>query len=159
MRGYSRLLLLVSLAFSCGCFINPAEVVEELQFARQKPSESELTGRWVPTSETLKDMRINGGYAISIHELILNPDRTFLMKNMPDWWSTDFGNSNKGLQSASGRWALNWISGWQSWGIDLIVGTSVIGSLAVRNRRPPYLIHVGVGDPDNGHFMLFERSK
>jgi hypothetical protein len=143
---------------SAGCY-NPTEIVEELQFARQKPNETDLVGRWVPTPSTLDDMRTNGGYTISTHELVLNADRTFSMKNIPDWWATDFGDSKRGFRSASGRWALAWATGGHDWGVDLVVGTSGIGFVHVRNQKPPHLLHIGIGDPDNGHFMLFARVK
>jgi hypothetical protein len=141
-----------------GCY-NPREIAEELRFARQRPLEADLAGKWVPTAQTLEDMRNTGGYAISTHELFLNADKTFFMRNMPDWWATDFGESKKGFKSASGRWTLLPATGGGDWGIDLVVGTSGIGFLHVRNQKPPYLIHIGIGDPDNGHYMLFERIK
>ena len=150
------MLLLVTI-FSSGCY-NPAEIAEEMQFARQKPNESDLLGTWVPTPNTIKDMRANGGYAISTHELVLKPDGTFSMKNMPDWWATDFGDSKRGFQSVSGKWSLTAAAGGHDWCVDLVVGTSGIGFLHVRNQKPPYLLHVGIGDPDVGHWMLFERA-
>lgn len=158
MRFVSSLSFVASLAFLSGCY-NPREIVEEIHFARQKPLEADLVGRWVPTVQTLTDMRSYGGYAISTHELVLNADKTFSIKNMPDWWATDFGESKKGFQSASGKWALSSAAGGRDWGIDLVVGTSGIGFVHIRNQKPPYMIHIGIGDPDNGHFMLFERLK
>jgi hypothetical protein len=105
-------------------------------------------------------MRTNGGYAISTHELVLNPDKSFSMKNMPDWWAADWGESKGGFPPASGKWALVSKATYShDWGIDLVVGIAEIGFVPVRNRRPPYLLHMGIGDPDNGHFMFFERLK
>jgi hypothetical protein len=159
MRTVAGVLLVVaSAALLSGCY-SPRELAEEFRFARQKPLETDLVGKWVPTTQTLEDMRGNGGYSISTHELVLNADKTFFMNNMPDWWATDFGESKKGFQSAAGRWTLSPATGDSDWGIDLVVGTSGIGFLHVRNQKPPYLIHIGIGDPDNGHFMLFERIK
>jgi hypothetical protein len=153
------LLLVAYVAFLSGCY-NVPEIVEELHFARQKPNEADLIGKWVPTAQTLKDMRANGRYAISTHELLLNPDKSFSMKNMPDWWATSGGESKGSFQSASGKWALlSKDTSDHDWGIDLVVGTAEIGFVHVRNQGPPYLLHIGIGDPDNGHFMLFERLK
>ncbi len=158
MRFLASLFLISSLALLASCY-NPGEIVEEIQFARQKPLEADLVGKWVPTAHTLTDMRSNGGYAISSHELVLNADKSFSMKNMPDWWATDSGESKRGFQSVSGRWALSPSTGGGDWGVDLLVGNSGIGFVHIRNQRPPYMIHIGVGDPDSGHFMLFERLK
>ena len=159
IRLVLRLLLFASFASLVGCY-NAAEIAEELQFAHQKPNEADLIGKWVPTAQTLKDMRTTGGYAISTHELLLNPDNSFSMKNMPDWWATEWGESKSGFQSASGKWALlSKTTCGHCWGVDLVVGTAEIGFVPVRNQVPPYMLHIGVGDPDNGHFMLFERFK
>jgi len=159
IRLVPKLLLVASVAFLSGCY-NVAEIAEELQFAHQKPNEADLIGKWVPTAQTLKDMRTNGGYAISTHELVLNSDKNFSMKNMPDWWATAWGESKRGFGSASGKWALLSKATYShDWGVDLVVGTAEIGFVPVRNQSPPYLLHVGIGDPDNGHFMLFERLK
>ena len=157
-RWVAGLPLVCSFVVVSSCY-NPREIAEELQFARQKPLETELVGTWVPTTQTLEDMRGNGGYSISTHELVLNADKTFAMKNMADWWATDFGESKKDFQSTAGRWTLSPADGGRDWGIALIVGTSEIALVHVRNQVPPYLIHIGIGDPDNGHFMLFERIK
>jgi hypothetical protein len=64
---------------------NPREIAEELRFARQKPLEADMVGKWVPKTQTLEDMRSNGGYKITTHELVLNADKTFVLTNMPDW--------------------------------------------------------------------------
>ena len=157
MRSLSGIFVIASAGLMSGCY-NPQEIAEELRFARQKPLEANVAGKWVPTAQTLEDMRNKGGYAISTHELVLNADKTFFMRNMPDWWATDL-ESKKGFQSASGRWMLSPATGGSDWGIDLMVGTSGIGFVHVRNQKPPYLIHIGIGDPDNGHYMLFERIK
>jgi hypothetical protein len=146
------------LSILTSCY-NPRELAEEYHFARQKPLEADLVGTWVPTAETLKFMRNEGGYVISTHELVLSADKTFSLKNMPDWWKTDFGESKKGFDSLSGRWELSLATGDRDWGIDLRVGTSIINFVHIRNQKPPYLIHIGIGDPDNGDFMLFQRLK
>jgi len=159
IRLVPKLLLVASVAFLSGCY-NVGEIAEELQFAHQKPKDADLIGKWVPTVQTLQDMRTKGGYAISTHELVLNADKSFLMKDMPDWWATEWGESKSGFQSSSGKWALfsNPTCGY-CWGVDLVVGTAEIGFVPIRNRRPPYLLHIGIGDPDNGQFMLFKRVK
>jgi hypothetical protein len=158
MRFLTSLILITTLELLVGCY-NPREIAEELQFAHQRPLEANLVGKWVPTPETLKDMRDNGEYVISIHELLLNSDGSFSMKNMPDWWRTDSGQPGKSFESAAGKWRISLATGDSDWVIELVVGTAIINTVHVRNQRPPYLIHIGIGDPDNGHYMLFERLK
>jgi hypothetical protein len=144
-------------AFLSACY-NPREISEELQFTHQRPLKANLIGEWVPTPETVRDMQDNGGYVISKHELTLNADGTFSIINMPDWWKTPFGESLKGFESTSGKWEISQDTG-GDWVVDLLVGTAIINSPHLRNQSSPYLIHIGVGDPDNGHFMLFRQLK
>jgi hypothetical protein len=118
-----------------GCY-NPSEIAEEVRFTHRRPLETNLIGKWIPTSATLKDMRDEGGYSITSHELDLSADGTFSITNMPDWWKTPFGESRKVLESASGTWRVSQDSG-GDWVIDLSVGTAVIQSLHLRNQESP----------------------
>ncbi|MES2308383.1 MAG: hypothetical protein V4507_05940 [Verrucomicrobiota bacterium] len=133
-------------------------IKHELQFTRSKPQESDLIGLWVPTPNTLKDMEKTGGYVISKHEILLKEDGTFSMINMPDWWRDGFGDSKKGFESSEGRWELTQTQDWTKiWDITLHFsgyGTSV----KLLGQKPPYRIHIYVGDPDSGHVMLFEKK-
>jgi len=128
VRTFAGLFLAGVLSGITGCY-SPRELAEEYRFARQKPRDADLVGTWVPTAESLKFMRTEGGYVISTHELVLNADKTFLVRNMPDWWKTDSGESRKGFDSASGRWELSLATGDRDWGITLIAGTSIINFL------------------------------
>src|SRR5262249_14445569 len=75
-----------------GCINNGIEW-SEWSFTRTKPNPSDLVGIWAPTDATIKDMKEQGAYTISIHQLILRADGTFEMINMPDWWKDGFGGS------------------------------------------------------------------
>ena len=131
----------------------------ELSFTRARPDPSALVGIWVPTTETLADMRDVGGYPISKHELRLQADGQFSMTNMPDWWREGFGRSSGTFESGAGKWELREEDGavGPAWVIDLEFpqyGTSV----HLVRQKDPYMIHVYIGDPDSGHAMLFERT-
>jgi len=139
----------------CSCGIE----LSELTFTRTKPDRSDLVGTWIPTANTIKDMKERGGYAISNHELTLQVDGSFTMTNMPDWWTDGFGESKTNFVSGSGTWELDEekiVRNWKVWRIFLKspeFGTSI----HVRKQKPPYLIHITLGDPDSGLSMLFER--
>lgn len=155
--GGAALLLVLSCA---ACLNNPPINPAELNFTWRRPAESDLVGTWVPTKDTLDDIRTRGGYATTNHELVLRQDGTLSLSNMPDWWIDDSGESRHALDSGSGTWRLVKDGSWQ---VDLTLnafrGSSSFGvRLNLRRQRPPYLIHIFVGDPDEWHAMLFERS-
>jgi len=50
-----------------GCINNGIEW-SELSFTRTKPNPSDLVGIWAPTDATIKDMKEQGAYTISIHQ-------------------------------------------------------------------------------------------
>jgi hypothetical protein len=144
-----------------GCINNGFEW-SELSWTRTKPNLSDLVGTWVPTDATIKDMKEQGGYTISVHHLILRADGTFEMTNMPDWWKDGFGKSKKGLESGLGNWQLHEDpqGPWSAWAVELQFpdNSVVLNQIHVRRQKPPYLLHVTIGDPDSGHVMLFEKK-
>jgi hypothetical protein len=138
-----------------GC---PAVDLKELQFTRTKPAESDVVGTWRPTVDTLKDIRGRGHYPVATHEIILRADHTFSMRNMPDWWSNGFGESHGQFESGDGTWQLEAGKNvWQIWVIRLHF-PSVTTSINLYRQRPPYLIFIRVGDPNNGDAMFFEHA-
>jgi hypothetical protein len=151
------LALAVSVAIT-GC-LRPRPVWRELHFTRSKPAETDLIGTWRPSPDTLKDIRNRGKYPAAEHELILRPDHTFSMRNMPDWWSDGFGESHGKFESGDGTWELASDKNvWQIWVLRLRFPRWST-SIHLYRQRPPYLIFVRVGDPDIGDAMFFERSK
>jgi hypothetical protein len=151
------------LFLASGCFL---PTWPELQYTRTKPLETELVGSWRPTAKTISDLRRRGRYAATDHELNLRPDHTFTMRNMPDWWRNGFGESHGQFDSGNGTWELSSANNvWQIWVVWLhfsqFPGSASSGATPIHlcHQRPPYLIFIGVGDPDEGEGMLFERSK
>ena len=132
----------------------------ELAFTRNKPNQADVLGTWVPTAATIKDLRERGGYAVSKHQLILRDDGTFAMVNMPDWWLDGVGQSRKSFESGSGKWRFYQDHDpWTVWAVELEFSKFVIpNAIHLQRQKPPYLIHITVGDPDSGHYMLFEKE-
>lgn len=128
-------------------------------YTRIKPSEADLVGIWVPDEHTIKDMRDRGGYDLSNSKtkLVLRSDGTFEMLDMPDWWKSGLGESNKGFYSSSGTWKVSQHSPETWWELDLWFATWA-KSLYLRGEKPPYLIHMIIGDPDRGKAMILVRQ-
>jgi len=153
-RGAVLLLALLCAA----CFNIPPVNPAELNFTWRQPAESDLIGTWVPTQDTLNDIRKRGGYPAANHQLVLRGDGTFSLLNMPDWWLNDGGESSGGFNSGSGTWKLRKDGSWQIYlRFDSVRNFTNFGApLNLRRQKPPYLIHIHVGDPDEWHAMLFE---
>jgi hypothetical protein len=141
--------------FIVGC---PMVDWKELQFTRHKPAEADLIGTWRATAATVKDIRGRGHYPAATHEIILRGDHTFSLRNMPDWWSNGFGESHRQLESGDGTWEIEPARDvWQIWVVRLHF-PSLTTWINLYRQKPPYLIFVRVGDPNNGDAMFFERA-
>jgi len=132
----------------------------ELSFTREKPNRTDVIGTWVPTAATINDLKQRGAYVISKHELVLRADVTFAMVNMPDWWIDGFGQSKKTFESGSGKWQFYQDHNpWTVWAIELDFPQRVVpNAIHLQRQKPPYLIHITVGDPDSGRYMLFQKE-
>jgi hypothetical protein len=159
VAAYGIWFLLSLMLVLSGCMNNGVEW-SELSFTRKKPNPADLIGTWVPTEQTIKDLRKDGNYTISRHELIFRAEGAFTMVNMPDWWSNGFGNSNRGFESGSGTWKLfQDHDPWTVWAIELDFPTSSVpNAVHLQRQKPPYLLHISVGDSDSGRYMLYQRA-
>jgi hypothetical protein len=153
MRVLSFTTIIVISFLVVGC---PMVDWKEFRFTRHKPEEVDIVGNWQATAATVKEIRARGHYPATRHELILRSDHTFSMRNMPDWWRGGFGESHGQLESGEGTWNLQPARDvWQIWVVRLRF-PSRDTTVNVYRQRPPYLIFIRVGDPNNGDAMFFE---
>ena len=130
---------------------------EHHNHTRVEPSRGDLIGTWVPDERTLNTMRDVGGYDTTIStRLILRADGSFEMVNMPDWWFNGFGESRRSFSDNSGTWRILQDSD-SIWGLRLTTSSGRT-NLNLLEQRPPYRIHVYIGDPDNDVYMTFVKS-
>ena len=139
------------LIFAAGC-----GVWQEIHFTKNKPKESDLFGTYKPDAKTQKLILNEGGYPSANCQIKVNVDGKIELINMPDWWENGFGESHKKLISTNGMWKME--NAQNRWGIswksdNVIHGVNLIG------QKPPYKIHIYVGDPDSDRFMIFERAQ
>jgi hypothetical protein len=128
-----------------------------------KPAASDIEGQWAATQASLNDMQVNGGYAISTHTITFNTDGTFELLNMPDWCVVSFGKSNRGFLSGHGKWTI--VADGDKWvirlGFDHSSGNSAVvgipAQLDMSGWRPTQIFEF-IGDPDEGHAMVYEKS-
>jgi hypothetical protein len=142
--------VLVALSVA-GCHgVSPAE----LDFTRAEPAKSDVIGKWALTSDSLKEAKRSTS---SMQELDLREDGSFSVVDLPT--SPDAaGASPEGLLSGSGVWHLDRDQdGFAVWVINLDFANHHRETVHLRHQRPPYLIHIFMGDADSGRAMLLKR--
>ncbi len=151
--------ILITMALAIALLVTACPPIgsHELRFTRHKPAEAEIIGTWRATASTTKEIQKRGHYPVAAYELVFRSDRTFSMRNMPDWWRDGFGHPHGQLDSAEGTWALEPMDNvWQIWVVRLHF-LSHETWVNLYRQASPYLICVRVGDPDSDDAMFFER--
>lgn len=152
----ARWLFLVAL-LATGCMNNGIEW-SELSFTRSRPRQADLVGTWTPTAKTRRDMKGRGRYSKTDAKLILAADGTCSVVDMPDWWRGGFGESHRLYESGQGKWRIEEekdVGTIYVLGLELPEGHQ---SVHLSRQKPPYQLHLTLGDPDSGNYMLFERE-
>ena len=154
----------LSLLLLCGCPIN----LDTEYFAKNKPKNEELVGKYVPSAETLKWVREEGKYPNVETSVELTKDGSFRMVNMPDWWAEPFGKPKGKFDSGVGEWEVTKQQEW--WNLKLSFkirkdfsskqGDSggFLTSIPIVGQSVPYRLWFYVGDPDQGKVMILEKK-
>jgi hypothetical protein len=137
-------------------------------YTRKRPK-TDLCGTYVPDAATRELIAQVGHYPAAPTSITLLADGFLSIANVPDWWNTPFGESQGEFDSGTGGWNLQQHQQW--WAISAHFGTTAhFASLQFRTdsfatefmlvgQRPPYKLHLVVGDPDAGRAMEFERAQ
>lgn len=142
------------LSFSVACRL---PTLDQLNYTRQEPKKTDLVGIWVPDQSSLQAMRQKGSYDTSVQtNLVLKGDGTFELTNMPDWWSSDFGESRKGFETYAGNWTISKF-GDKFWTVSLksSFGTRFANLIG---QAPPYRVDFIIGDADENNSMVFVKQ-
>ena len=127
-----------------------------------------LIGTYVPTLESAKKIKDEGQYPPAKTFITLSQDRTFHISNIPDWWENDFGRAKGLFDNGRGKWSI--IDSQRGASIKLEFSSSkglraerwsqqrtLSGLINLIGEAPPYLLHMPLGDPDNGNAMQFQK--
>jgi hypothetical protein len=99
----------------------------------------------------------------------LSRDGTIVFTNVPDWWNTAFGESGGQFDSASGTWKLA-LKQNQWWALRVTFppesplasngkrAVTFTTTVSLIGEKPPYTLHLTIGDPDEGNAMQFVRK-
>jgi hypothetical protein len=160
-----RFFALILLTVLAGCQFDPFTAI----YTRKQPKPEDLVGTYLPDDATRTLVAKEGGYSAAEISIVVSADGTLIIRNIPDWWLTDFGKPQGGFDSGEAKWAVQKRQDWWVIGVNFRstekfssqqrrVGT--FGTeLFLIGEKPPYKIHLIVGDPDEGRGMEFVRSK
>ncbi len=170
--------VLAALAFTVTTCLICSLSLTDPNLPQSMPRDEDVVGRWTPSEFSLQKMAEQGGYPLSVHEIVFEPDGAFSIVNMPDWWLNRFGESTGGFYSGQGTWK---IAQWQRgrWVIEVRFtslhahdqtvfptpdpwdptgpqdGLTTFFDLS--GRQPPYTIVIYIGDPDSADVIVFNR--
>ena len=150
-----RSVLILPIILLAGC---PAVDTRELNFTRHKPRVEDLIGTWSLDKESMEDIRERGKYLKANPLITLRIDGTFSIRDMPDWWSSEFGKSSGNVESFDGLWNIEQTKEiWNVWSIDL-QAPQYRNSIHLYRQKPPYALFIVIGDPNDANAMIFERN-
>ena len=140
------------------------------KFATSEPKIDDLNGKYIPTEETLKYIVNEGRYEVQANHVFIRllPNRDFDMQNMPDWWLTDYGQSQGCLIIGQGKWDV--VKQQNRWELRFNFlseshlclkkySSGLTTSVPIVGNSKPYSLWLYVGHPDSGHKMVFQKTE
>lgn len=149
------LILVICLGLA-GCQFDPYS----LSYTQVEPHLPDLVGQYHTNAATKKLILEEGKYPSAEATISLHGDGTFTMTNIPDWWWK--GKTFGSLNSEKGTWKIIRHQKW--WAIFIRIDSSsdfprgFNTDWSLVGNKPPYKIHLTIGDPDSGDAMQFERD-
>ena len=129
----------------------------------RQPDESEISGLWEPTPETLEFLKGQRQFTMSTSWIALGPGDRFATHDVPDPLSCSYNHPLGTLASQSGYWKLEqrdsrdgklWVVNLRDRDHDWTLGT-----LLVRNHRPPYVLVLAFNDHGGSYReLVFRRA-
>lgn len=130
--------------------------LDTLDYPTIEPQIADLSGLYVPTPETLKDIEQRGHYEKRDISILFSPDGSITLTNIPDWWLDGFGKPAGKFINETGHWKPRKQQGFWVVAVDCrIVSTEIFLS----GKKSPYYLQLILGDPDSGKTMVFVKQK
>ena len=133
---------------------------KELRYTRKLLKKSDLVGIWEPTEETRQFILKSGKYENKIIQIKLGDNDSIEILNIPDWWKDGFGQSHGKFETILGSWKLELDTSMRFLPVCKIsISTNnYVTSFNMYRQTPPYGIFIGVGDPNDGKAMIYEKT-
>lgn len=149
-----------------------------IKYTSVEPKSEDIVGTYHFTDTTSSQVLEANYIQTNTPSLALHADGTFEMLNMPGCWLKEpmhpvYDQSQvRSFDSGSGTWSIanEAVKGYPpSWGIILRFSdtktiyswhenTSIVfGGLMIKNDKPPYILHIIVGDPDEDEGLEFYK--
>ena len=141
-----------------GCMNNGIEW-SELAFTRHRPADQDIVGTWVPTEKSIKLLaRMRGASPMPSPQFDLRPDGTVSVRDFPDWFWSEDARVTFRFKSGEGRWRVSPEKVvYTIYVLEIELGDDV-HTINISKQKAPYQLHVTIGDPDSGDYLIFERA-
>ena len=133
-------------------------------FTTTKPKDADLVGTYTLTEHSSWLVKERGGYGKQSASITIGDDGTLRFTDVPDWWSESAGKPGGQYDNAPGHWKVErrqkqwWMlsasfekGALARWARGFIAQVQLVG------EKPPYMLHLTIGDPDSGEAMQFEK--
>ena len=137
-------------------------LLDTLDFPQVEPQTKDLVGVYLPDAATLKDIRERGHYSERAISISLSADGTFTCTDIPDWWPDSFGKPSGGFITKTGHWKPIRERGYWVMGFDTSLGARFAvadASVYLVGAKPPFILRLYLGDPDEGKVMQFAKRE
>jgi hypothetical protein len=162
-----RIFFVVSVCFLCGCQYDPWAD----GFLKNQAAEKDLVGTYRVDADTLTrpisiPMTKAELFISRDAEIALSADHTAKFLNVPE---IDDRTNKPCFISGAGTWQQNRNSNYVQINVEILrtndsssadgCGTKYYEALMLYGKKPPYKLHITIGDPDSGDVLQFERVR
>ena len=125
-----------------------------------RPAEADLVGRWRIHGRHVAEAKEWYGIDAADAEIVLAPDGTITWRRVPDVLVDKFEQTDPRLVDRRGKWTL--ATRHDVWRLDVDVERPDAGKCATEitiwNRSAPYRLALNGDDPDECHYVFFDRD-
>ena len=130
-------------------------------YTKREPDPKDVVGTYVPDERTAGIVRSRKGLELLSTQIIIRPDGTYSIDNVPEWNNAMSASSVGPLVTRSGTWRLEQRQN-AFWVVSILYRngpTDTYGAINLREQKPPYLLHFTLGDPDSGESLVFTKQQ
>lgn len=125
-----------------------------------KPADADLVGRWRIHGRHVAEAKEWYGIDAPDAAIVLAADGTITWRQVPDVLVDKFEQTDPRLVDRRGTWTL--AQRHDVWRIDVVVDRPDAGrygtSITIWNRSKPYRLALNGDDPDECHYVFFDRD-